>query len=587
MPPAIKIKKSQKFQKPTEEKLNQWDVELQQFNKDVSEKVNEVIYQCFNPKLPYYINDYLTEINGKYFETLDEFVSFIVKRMNQVAHRVTDRKFINFGKLSEDKPCEIVEIDKLGYYGGGKNGEYFVYKESENPEKEGKWIQQGPFALLNKITASRKAVNSPYHTDLGFRSDKFEFNTFSGFQANYDKDLTVEECEEICKPILSHIKTVWASNNDVYFAYIMEFIAYQIRELKRTNVMMVVKGEPGCGKGVVADFLQQFVFGRNTAKQIQGLNEITGQFNCLLRNCMLVVIDELSGQNFNKKGSNKSTFDALKRLITGDDFRLTDKGVNSVLLANLISYMLFTNHDDSIFLEEKDRRAFMILANSLRLGDFNYFDNLRSAIMNEEVGDAFYTLCRKHPKWVSLPTEESKGWNGDLRIIPVTELRTYTISSCKSKGGLFLEDLLINGTQEIQEIFLMLKHLATEDFEDDLPIEDKHFLRKKETEEGSQYVKTHVLISISMLYSMYLVWHRRTNNGELWSSNLLSRKIKEVSVLTLYGRNQKDGSRDTFYEILPRAYDNVYIKPTTVGEYDKTPVIKLNDWLSSKLYPEK
>jgi uncharacterized protein DUF5906 len=565
--------------------------------------IRETVTQRFNPKLRYYVNDFMRDMQNQYFETYEEFEKYVIPRIVSVAHRVTAKSFINFGKLSEKSPCALINVTADGFFGGGKNGIYYIKKPSKNPDKEDKWTGYGPFYYLNTttpFTTSREAVNIPYHADLQFTSDKSQFNVFPGFEAEYQKDMSVEECIEVCKPVLDHIRKVWASDNNIHFHYIMEFIAYCIRELKRTNVMMVVKGEQGAGKGVLADFFQRFVFGINAAKQIQGLGEITGQFNCLLRGAMLVVIDELSGQRFDRKGGNKSTFDVLKRLITGDDFRLTHKGVDSELLANIISYILFTNHDDSIFLEEKDRRTFMIEASSIFLGNFKYFDELIEKIMNKRVGDAFYTLCRKHPKWAC------EGWDGDLRNIPETALKKETIKSCKAKSTLFLDDIFVNGTQEIQEDFItgrLIEFVEPEEEEEEEKKETKEEKKKREEEkENKQYFlidkqvkkdedpkrfECHALISISNLYSIYKTWHKHSNNGELWSENLLCRNLKKVEGIKEFGRFMEDGSRDTFIEILPILYKKVFIKPKSTLDYDKVPVVNLDNFIHDTLIIKK
>ena len=126
-------------------------------------------------------------------------IRFIACILPYVAHRLTASSLINFGKLSEDIPCGILKINRKGFYEGGENGAYYLWHEEEpsndvdpskkkKKKKEGVWLKLGPFALLNTIMpelCSRKVVNIPYHSDIGFKSTSDSFNIFPCFKADF------------------------------------------------------------------------------------------------------------------------------------------------------------------------------------------------------------------------------------------------------------------------------------------------------------------------------------------------------------------------------------------------------------------
>ena len=331
----------------------------------------------------------------------------------------------------------------------------------------------------------------------------------------------------------------------------MEHISYPIRELMRTNVMMVLKGGQGTGKGILADFFEKFVYGKACCKQIQGLDHITGEFNCTLRGAALVIIDEASERaSFNAKGrGSTAAFDCLKRLITGDDFRLTNKHVDSELIANIITYILFTNHDNPIFLEKDDRRYFMNEISAIYRGNREYFRKLKGAIMNELVGNAFYTLCRIHPVW------KCEGWSGNLEDIPLTKLKEDTLKSCRGKSNLFLDEIFVEGNLPIKEDLLNTK-------------------LKPES----------VLISSNSLYAMYKVWQRQTNNGDMLPQITLSKKIKEIVGISEGGRHRDGADRPNYFEIEPDLFQVVYVKEIILGvDDDKLPMVSLLTWYKEKV----
>ena len=55
------------------------------------------------------------------------------------------------------------------------------------------------------------------------------FNTFNGFQAQYIKNLKDEDMKKI-DMILSHIKEVWANNNDANYEHILSYLSLLFKE---------------------------------------------------------------------------------------------------------------------------------------------------------------------------------------------------------------------------------------------------------------------------------------------------------------------------------------------------------------------
>jgi len=134
------------------------------------------------------------------------------------------------------------------------------------------------------------------------------------------------------------------------------------------------------------------------------------------------------------KDEFKSNFDKIKSLITDPRISIEPKNVDNYQIDNISNFLLFSNHRDSIIVEERDRRYAVFEMSVVHLNDTAYFDMLEERCFNQETYDAFYTYLLDFP---AVP----------IRSIPDTELRREMVNLSKSTPLKFLdavveEDLL-------------------------------------------------------------------------------------------------------------------------------------------------
>lgn len=140
------------------------------------------------------------------------------------------------------------------------------------------------------------------------------------------------------------------------------------------------------------------------------------------------------------KDEFKSNFDRIKAFITDSVISIEPKGVNPYQIDNISNYVLFSNHEDSVIVEESDRRYPIFKMSGCHRNDDNYFGNIRAKCFNQDVADAFFThLLDLDPVC--------------LNNIPDTELRRRMINTSKPTPVKLLdavaEEDLFDGETEI------------------------------------------------------------------------------------------------------------------------------------------
>ncbi len=92
---------------------------------------------------------------------------------------------------------------------------------------------------------------TPQH--LNEKDNKIYYNLFNGFKAEL---LPIYKDYEAIKPILNHIKEVLCNSNEEYFQWLMQYYANIIQNpLKKTETIIIFKGEQGSGKNIIIDFI--------------------------------------------------------------------------------------------------------------------------------------------------------------------------------------------------------------------------------------------------------------------------------------------------------------------------------------------
>tara|TARA_R110000822_G_scaffold41598_2_gene113229 strand:- start:124 stop:1305 length:1182 start_codon:yes stop_codon:yes gene_type:complete len=216
--------------------------------------------------------------------------------------------------------------------------------------------------------------------------EEFEFNFWSGFKAQLVKKVDMT----LIAPILNILKEVWADDDENVYKVLLYFWSQILQKPEtlpnRENAILLI-GDQGIGKDFIVDFFQKFVIGQNHVSRLTGIEQAVGQFNKTLQNKVLSVINEMAST----RDQFRSNFDKIKPLISNNEIMIQQKGVDSYPVENISSWLLFSNHEDVLYLEKGDRRYTCLRGNPKYKGNTGFFKSVFNQCFNQEAGNHMYS----------------------------------------------------------------------------------------------------------------------------------------------------------------------------------------------------
>lgn len=245
------------------------------------------------------------------------------------------------------------------------------------------------FERLIRITGTTFV---PYgiHLDSDPITDKHgQFNIFKGFRAklvNVDEEglvafrkeprskLRLTKPLDISKiaPILYHIRGVLCGANitlkdcedeseykakqatsEQLYVWLMNWMRWLlVRPQDKTGKVPVFAGDQGTGKNTLWDWFSRDVIGDGYCTQTNGADMITGNFNGVNFDKILVVLNELDTIT----DSKSAVFGKIKSLITEKKQRENKKNIESRDKIMFSNYVAISNNMYSVFIDKDDRR---------------------------------------------------------------------------------------------------------------------------------------------------------------------------------------------------------------------------------------
>lgn len=271
-----------------------------------------------------------------------------------------------------------------------------------------------------------------FYPKLNECNKEYAYNIFQGFQAEM-----VEEVDmELIQPILTHILECWANGDTDLYDYIMEWFKQSwTTPWVKIGVVLLIYGLEGTGKSsILDDFIIPFIYGHQLAGTLQGIDQLTSEFNAIAENKLFLMCNELSSKEHIVGSTNK-----LKKFITDVTMTIQKKYVDTYITDNYINFVFCTNYRVPLSLSEKDRRYCCLETSNKFIGNEDYFKSLRLCFNQESANHFFTYIIREYNK--DKPPRY-------LRAIPMTELKQEMIDVCKSSVVKFVEDVRSSYTKE-------------------------------------------------------------------------------------------------------------------------------------------
>lgn len=246
-----------------------------------------------------------------------------------------------------------------------------------------------------------------------FNSDEENvFTTFQGFKYNVLDKVN----DEMIVPFLKLVKEGICDNNDEVYEYVISWIARLIQNPGIKNeTAIVLKGLQGTGKNTFTEAICELLSGYS-APNVTEISELTGQFNSVVENKMLIILNELK----NCGEDRMANFNSLKSIITDKTIRINEKNQPRRRAENIANFIFCTNNAFPVKIEVGDRRYVVLHVNGKFKSNFDFFNNLYNSF-NKEFYDNLLTYFMKR---------DLSEFN--VRLIPSTEAKEDLIDASKT-----------------------------------------------------------------------------------------------------------------------------------------------------------
>jgi hypothetical protein len=207
-----------------------------------------------------------------------------------------------------------------------------------------------PFAIWCKSAYRRKCERLTFYPSFDYKGP--DFNTFTGF--TIQKDQAVED-KAALQPLLDHIKTIWCKDNELYYEYVLNWMAHLIQKpYEKIKVALALKSTfEGAGKGCVVDKLIQII-GDNHACQVADDNDLFGDKTATLSGKVLLDLDEAVW------GGNKKAKGILKNMITEKTVRIRKMHTDAYKEPSFHALIFCSNNDWFLPANSNSRRYFAL-----------------------------------------------------------------------------------------------------------------------------------------------------------------------------------------------------------------------------------
>lgn len=313
---------------------------------------------------------------------------------------------VNFGDGDVDISTNL-KIPTLCWVKGSKGEEYVIEIDCVNFFND--------LEISTKLPVYKKITFNPDPNKINNK----EFNCYNGLQAKLVDTVDMDRIS----PILNHIRTCWANNNDDLYDYIMHWFhqCFKFPWIK-TGIVLLLYGIQGAGKGILIDkFIIPFIYGDKIACATQGLTPITQRFNSTCMNKLFICANEVSNE-----GGFHTSFEKLKSIITDPTLSIERKGIDIFKdYPNFINFIFTTNNTDSVKLGKTDRRYCCLETSGIYRNNFEYFDKLFECC-NQDTANHFYTYAYNYNKTRNVKHIPRTSLKDDMMVLSINSVEKFS-----------------------------------------------------------------------------------------------------------------------------------------------------------------
>ena len=191
----------------------------------------------------------------------------------------------------------------------------------------------------------------------------------------------------------------------------------------KPETAIVILGNQGTGKNIFTNVICKLM-ARYAHENITNIESVVGKFNAVLENKKLIILNELQSIDTNKYLNS----DALKSVITDHVIDINQKNEPQRKVENVCNFIMVSNNDFPIKVEDTDRRYLITKTSDIYRGDYKYFENLTNHFTSEFYENLFTFFMIMDIK------------EKNLRNIPETDARRNLKEASASTYELFVRE---------------------------------------------------------------------------------------------------------------------------------------------------
>lgn len=364
------------------------------------------------------------DLSLEYVRTIDEFAKMVGEDFENKYFKLafkpitTDIIIPNDYKYDEKKRCEILQkycrdydtvksiweshfnanlIKSTSSYFVKENNVWYNFKREgllisyaylkyeENVFENGSInIEEKPFIIdwVNDEKIQKKTKVVSYYDESKVMEDElninepFAVNTWKLENYIYDED-AVETYKDHLKSLVNY--------EEKSYKFLEKWIAhiFQYPDTK-TGVCPIITGSEGTGKDTAIDTIACIM---GTHKKFCCPNperDVWGSFNGVMSRCSLVQLSEIDRNNTNM------FMNKIKDVITSPIISINEKGMKPFEIASNHNFIVFTNNELPINLDNKQRRFAIYKTSDKNIGNAEYFNKLYKIMDNKNALKSIY-----------------------------------------------------------------------------------------------------------------------------------------------------------------------------------------------------
>jgi len=244
----------------------------------------------------------------------------------------------------------------IGYKSYNGDGPLYIFKNAADFDNH--CVQNNIDPNIRSYLPRREIIFNPGLS--GGLNDEY-YNLFE--ETEYmDKDYStlpnlplaqaVDELKNRCKVIYEILINIFGEKE--YLERFINWIAYILQERKKSyTAWLITSNVQGVGKDLMFQHMLMPIFGSKQSQMMNG-SRIAKNFNKIDMNCFLRGYNEVFSAGNVRENLHRK--ESLKDLITSHYHSIEIKGVDTFQSHNFMNFILFSNSEHPILIDEEDRR---------------------------------------------------------------------------------------------------------------------------------------------------------------------------------------------------------------------------------------